>query len=112
MSIDITRIEIKIPQKGSVFLVEKDFEDAFEGDEEAIKFLHLLFKQAVKNGVTYSYADHADIVTKKVTLDDVFNCDAIRDVLAHNGIEVGEDFPTYALRFTELNALYGIDVIF
>ena len=116
MSIDITRIEIKIPDKGSVFLVEKEteesIEDAFEGDDAAIKFLYTIFDKAEKEKLTYSYADHSRIVEKRVTKDDIFNCDAIRDVLTHNGIEVPEDFPTYSSRLIALEALAGFDVEF
>lgn len=116
MSIDITRIEINIPKKGRFFLVEKEsddeFLDDFEGDKEAIDFLYELFEKAEKEGLTYSYADHARIVTRKVTRENIFNCDAIRDVLAHNGIKLPDDFPTASSRFIGLNALDGIDVDF
>ncbi len=109
---DITRIEIPIPNKGRIFLVDKDWEDSFEGDQIAIDYLYGAFEKAEKEGLSYSWMDHATQVTEKITTALIFNCDAIKAVLKHNGIDVPDDFPTDSSRFTELNELKGLRVIF
>ena len=104
-------VEIKIPEKGSVYIVDKDFDKDIIGDQQAIKYLHHLFTIAEKDKLTYSYMDHTEQVIEKVTKDDVSNFDAIRAVLEHNNIPVPDDLPDEWDWFVNNAKKHGLEII-
>ncbi|VEI57693.1 Uncharacterised protein [Pasteurella multocida] len=108
-------IKIEIPQKGNVYLVNKDFADEFIGDQQAIDYLYSLFVKAQKDKVQYSWFDITTEVKEFVTLDKFAecDCDAIRAVLEHNNIMVPDDLPSSSERFRQMmKTHHNVEVIY
>ena len=104
-------VEIKIPKKGSIYLVDKDFDKYIIGDPQDINYLNSLFAEAEKSKLTYSYMDHTELVVVKIKRDMVSDFDAIRVVLERNNIPVPDDLPYEWDWFVSNAKINGLEII-